>query len=546
VLGADGKPITGLTSEDFTVLEDGARQEVRHLSEYALSPETPEPGATPAFRGPQTVQPAPPKQRIFLIVLGRGRLQEPSQGMDALLRFVRQQLLPQDQVAVLAWNRATNFTADHQKVVKSLERIKLDQNRIEALITHQFSGLQALYGGREISASTQREIDKTLRGPDAAPIRKLPTVSVTDAARLANDTRKDVETLVDAEVATSHGDLKSPFDESVLRAAERFDVSLEEYASTSVRTLQDLDTLYTGIEYLRYLEGEKHLLFVTAAGVVLPRLEDDLSLAAMANDARVVLDTIQTGGIPGPAPSYDFKTEYARTADKVVPTSTQLFALGTLKTVSELTGGVSSAMAPAARALDQINQMTLAGYVLGYYPSNTAWDGKYRKIEIKVNRPGAVVLFRHGYYGRDQLVPLDRKSFLTFNRVAAAAYYDRDLGDIPVRAKASASGASGQTSGEALVEVTIDISKVAFTENGERHVASLDIDVFCGDERENLVGESWEKAALQLKEDTYQRLLKSGFVHTTRVPLTGKARYVKAVVYDYGSDRLGSAVVRVR
>jgi hypothetical protein len=203
-------------------------------------------------------------------------------------------------------------------------------------------------------------------------------------------------------------------------------------------------------------------------------------------------------------------------------------------------------MAPAARALDRINQVTLSGYVIGYYPSNTEWDGKYRKIEIKVNRPGAVVLFRHGYYGRDQLVPLDRKSFLTFNRVAAAAYYDRDIRDVPVRAKVSASGASGQTSGEVLVEVTIDLSKVGFAQDGERHVASLDIDVFCGNEQEKLVGESWEKAALQLRDDTYRRLLKSGFVHTIRIPLTGKVRYVKAVVYDYGSDRLGSAVVRVK
>jgi VWFA-related protein len=546
VLDADGRPMTGLTADDFTVIEDGRRQEIRHFSEYALSALAPEPGAGPAFRQPQSAGLAPPKQRIFLIVLGRGRLQEPSKGMDALVRFVREQLLPQDQVALLAWNRATSFTTDHQKIAASLERIRRGQNKIEALITQQFSGLQALYGGREVSASTQREIDRMLGGQDAAPTRKLPTVSVTDAARLATDMRKDVETLVGGEIATSHGDLRSPFDESAVRAAERFEMSLEEYASTGVRSLQDLDILYTGIEYLRYLEGEKHLVFVTVDGVVLPRLEDDLSIAALANDARVVLDTVQTGGIPGPAPSYDFKTEYARTADKVVPTTTQRFALVTLKTVSELTGGVASVMAPAAGALDRINQTTLSGYVLGYYPSNAAWDGKYRKIDVKVNRPGAVVLFRHGYYGRDQLVPLDRKAFLTFNRVAAAAYYDRDLADIPVRAKISMSGTSTQAAGEAVVEVTIDLSKVAFTRDGDRYVASLDINVFCGDDQETVVGESWETSALRLKEETYQRLRKSGFVYTARVPLKGKVRYAKVVVYDYESDRLGSAVVKVR
>ncbi len=163
-----------------------------------------------------------------------------------------------------------------------------------------------------------------------------------------------------------------------------------------------------------------------------------------------------------------------------------------------------------------------------------------------MNRPGAVVLFRHGYYGRDQLVPLDRESFLTFNRVAAAAYYDRDLRDIPVRAKVSTTGGSGRGAGEALVEVTIDISKIGFRQAAGRQAASLTIDVFCGDEKERLVGESWETATLRLKDDTYRRLLESGFVHTARIPLNGKVRYVKAVVYDYASDRIGSAVVRVR
>jgi hypothetical protein len=77
-------------------------------------------------------------------------------------------------------------------------------------------------------------------------------------------------------------------------------------------------------------------------------------------------------------------------------------------------------------------------------------------------------------------------------------------------------------------------------------VASLDVDVFCGDDKENLVGESWEKANLTLKEETYQRLLRDGFVHTTRIRLKGPARYVKAVVYDYAADLLGSAVIKVR
>ena len=55
-----------------------------------------------------------------------------------------------------------------------------------------------------------------------------------------------------------------------------------------------------------------------------------------------------------------------------------------------------------------------------------------------------------------------------------------------------------------------------------------------------------EKADLRLKDETHARLLKEGFPHSTRVALKGRVRYVKVIVYDYASDRLGSAVVEVK
>ena len=91
----------------------------------------------------------PQSRRIFLIVLGRGRLQPPSKGVDGVIHLVRERLLPQDYVAVLAWNRATDFTTDHAKVADVLERFKKSHEKIESLLKQQFSGLAAVYGGSE-------------------------------------------------------------------------------------------------------------------------------------------------------------------------------------------------------------------------------------------------------------------------------------------------------------------------------------------------------------------------------------------------------------
>jgi hypothetical protein len=83
VLDRDGKPVTDLKQGDFIVLEDSVRQKIEHFSATDLTPETPAPGARPQFRKPNDPEIAPRNQRTFLLVLGRGRLQSPTKGMDA-------------------------------------------------------------------------------------------------------------------------------------------------------------------------------------------------------------------------------------------------------------------------------------------------------------------------------------------------------------------------------------------------------------------------------------------------------------------------------
>ncbi|MBI3664146.1 MAG: VWA domain-containing protein [Acidobacteria bacterium] len=50
------------------------------------------------------------------------------------------------------------------------------------------------------------------------------------------------------------------------------------------------------------------------------------------------------------------------------------------------------------KAFEQISEELRTQYVLGYYPTNRAKDGKFRKIEIKMAKSDAKVLARRGYY----------------------------------------------------------------------------------------------------------------------------------------------------
>src|SRR5688500_3434149 len=116
VTGRDGKPITDLTADDFIVLEDGVPQVIRHFSTQAFTAASDAPSAPPQFRRAIEDPTGTPNRRVFLFILGRGRHQAVSKYVEALTEFATQKVMPQDQIALMAWNRATDFTSDHAMI----------------------------------------------------------------------------------------------------------------------------------------------------------------------------------------------------------------------------------------------------------------------------------------------------------------------------------------------------------------------------------------------------------------------------------------------
>jgi VWFA-related protein len=551
VLDRDGKPVTDLKQQDFTVLEDGAPQEIRHFSARGLVP-TPVPAETkPAVRTRSSSPLQEQSARIFLLVLGRGRLQYPSRGLDALIHFVRNRLLPQDQVAVLAFNRATDFTTDRTRILQVLERYKRRHEDVEAMFKHQTSGPAGVYGSLEPSAGLQRDIDAIFKGPEGQSARTVTPVPLPERDLAATVTRRTIDTVARAElVAGREQTIGDTFD---LAAGDLVGLPFDAFVSASVQAMQDMGNLYTGIEYLRYLEGEKHIIFVTEQGFYAPRLEADASLAARANHARVVIDTIQTGGIDGgPSPLDTGELVPATVAPRqmsppVVSPGYAAMDMGrmqVLQSMSSLTGGLSATRQYAQPAVDRIDTATRFGYLLGYQPQNTRIDRRYRRITVRVSRPGVTVLFRHGYYADDAPLPIDRRTFLTSRRISAAGQYGSAIPDI--RVTLTPTVRRTQASAEVSVVLNIDASRIAFTTVEGRHVADLDLVIYAADDKERIVGESRHKVGLKLKDENYQRYLRDGIPFDVTMRALLPPKYVKVIVYDYAADLLGSSIVKVK
>jgi len=589
-----GRPVTDLTQNEFIVTESNARQQIRHFSAQGLVPdESTQPA--PLVRAnvaPTTL--SPQKRRTFLIVLGRGRLQPVTKAVDGMLYLVKERLLPQDYVAVMAFNRATEFTTDHKRIAAMLERYLKDHEKVEALMAQRFAGLTAAYGGSYIPKAIQTQIDAIFRGPNNAAVRSIPDTAPANATRMANDQRQISDALMSNEINATREPgtfLTDPMNEMT-----GVEMSFDEYVTANAQTSQDLTKIYAGINYMRYLDGEKHLVFVTENGLMLPRAEDDTGLAATAEDARVAIDIMHTGGTAplmmargggaaaagggggggaargggagAPARAGGGGGGGARGGDAGAragggggrgdgggrgggrggfAATGPDWRITTSSTIANRTGGKFASALKGKDFVDQLDAATRFSYLLGYYPTNNNWNGQYRKVNVQITRQprGAyIVQFRHGYMANLELRPLDKPKALAYTRVASAANTSENITDIGLTVNVTNGTAAD---GAPVIDVSVKIRPEAlgFADKDGRKKGQLDIAIFCADEKERLLGESWNTVDLEMTPETFAKFQTTGLAYTGKVTVTEPPRYVKVVVYDAGADVVGSQMLKL-
>ena len=544
VVDKDGRPITDLKQEEFRILENGVPQTIAHFIAQALVADQPQP-ALRASTKVEPFDPTPQNHRVFLIVLGRGALGDTRvypQTLNALLRFIRESLLPQDQVGLLALNRAVDFTTDHEKLARLLETIGRSTAGARAALARQGS----------LAASD------------------MPSV-FSDPPAL------DMPPSIGAELG------------------------LEDYARSRLgQRDSEVDALMAGINYLRYVTGEKHLIFVTVRGPF-PTWDQVKQLTSTASHARVAIDTIQTGDritsmdIPSDLPpspaggTFSLPTpreltpadrrvggEGERGGDRIgdtpigagqirartpidggllpggAPTiGNPLADLGPmfydLRHIAAQTGGQSSILKDASHTLARIDMATRAQYLLAYYPADGDWNGRYRSVKVEVNRPGATVLFRHGYFARREADVFDRRRVVSNNRIESAGYQLDPVREIDVAFTPRFVKREKAPGGDVFLTLRVDTSRLGWrnAEDG-RLAASLEVAVYCGDGGQKIIGQTRRQLDIALTGASYERVSREGFFRDFGVAVTGKPQYVKVVVYDYNADRVGSALVRIK
>ncbi|MEO7190015.1 MAG: VWA domain-containing protein [Vicinamibacterales bacterium] len=511
VVDRNGQPVTDLRASEFTILEDGVPQRIEHFAAEQLQAAQSTVVESQPHRAASAFEPASVNRRTFLLLLGRGSLEEPSRGVDALMHLVRERLLPQDLVAVMVWNRATDFTTDHDAILGILERFAHNHVAIE----HAWNVSAAKAYGQPVPAWIVRMMDDVFGPTGTLGVR---TMDVRDLVRAGREARAQGVEEKGAEALSLLGDGKG---------AEMTGLG------------DDLGSLVLAVEYLRRVAGEKQLIFVSEHGATFERYEDDRGLARRAADARVALNVIHAGGVA-------YSTGNGRTQLNAAGNiSANLFTARTARDLAKLTGGQFHAheFSRSAEDIDRIDAATRFHYALGYYPLKDPVDGHYRRIQVRVSRPGVTVLARDGYFARADIGVGEVRQTLSFNRIATAA---ERMGTIPTIGITSiTAGPAPQRGNSISVSMTLDLSRVSFRKEDGLNVGSLDLAIFAVTDRQKPAGEMWQTLDLRYTDERLAAIRAAGLRHTATVPLTGPAREVKIVVYDYPTDEVGSAVAKV-
>lgn len=212
-----------------------------------------------------------------------------------------------------------------------------------------------------------------------------------------------------------------------------------------------------------------------------------------------------------------------------------------LRVLSDETGGFASVNSnDFAGAFDRVVRENSSYYVLGYYPTNDKRDGKFRRIEVRVTRPGVRVRARKGYVaprGKPATKPADPAKGSPDVREALNS--PLQTSGFSMRATAAAfKGTAPNTTVAVIVEA--DGHSFKFAEKDSRFEDLLEISIMAIDHEGKIRGGDHNTLTLGLKPETYSRLGETGFRVVSKLDVPPGRYQFRVAAKESGGSALGS------
>jgi len=176
-----------------------------------------------------------------------------------------------------------------------------------------------------------------------------------------------------------------------------------------------------------------------------------------------------------------------------------------------------------------------ATYVLGYYPTNSQWDGRFREITVDVKRPGAHVRYRKGYFAyAEPAVDIQRQKERMEQVIASP------LQDAQWRLRVAVTPKTEPAGRKIAAEVEIDASRLSFRMDGEKRIADVQIAWPQYGVGGRAAGGTTETLNIVFSPQAYEACQRDGLKFSREVAISNGAVLVRFVACDLGSGAIGS------
>ncbi|HVN93362.1 MAG TPA: VWA domain-containing protein [Terracidiphilus sp.] len=296
--------------------------------------------------------------------------------------------------------------------------------------------------------------------------------------------------------------------------------------------------------------NEKKSLLYFSGGISRDGIENEASLRSAINAAvraDLAIYSVDTRGLQAVTPLGDASTGSLRgqggfNGGALTNNMNQNFdTQEVMATLSSDTGGKaffdSNDFAPA---FAQVQKDNSAYYAIGFHSTNSARDGKYRKLTVKIDKPGIKLEYRPGYYA-----PADFRHSGKEDREQELE--DQLASDLPATDMAVYMSAMYFQLDENRfympVSLVVPGSQIPFVNGGDKDKATLDIIGAAIDQAQRPVGRVRDTVKLNLDPSLQAR--QKNIQYTTSFNLPPGKYQLKFVVRENQTGRMGSFIADV-
>jgi VWFA-related protein len=180
-------------------------------------------------------------------------------------------------------------------------------------------------------------------------------------------------------------------------------------------------------------------------------------------------------------------------------------------------------------------------YTIGFYPDHNEWDGKFREIKVESRAAGVQLRYRKGYFALPDRSEDPTKTNAALLEAAQSPLDSTSLG-ITVTGK-TIDPVSSRT---LLLQIALDPKQFALQSSGDHQKASLDLLFIQHNAAGQAIAAEKQHFAVDMTPEEYERFSRLGIILRRRLSVQPQSTDLRIMVRDSASAALGSVAIPVK